>query len=96
MLEFIKGVTKESAEDEEGLRTFLQDQLEKMWENESRRLLEGELVSKMLELHTFQVPDSALEVYLNSFISELKQQAGDSLPDGFDAEHYKEMRKPGS
>ena len=92
--EFIKGITKEEAEDEEGLRKFIQNQLENMWEGESRRLLEGELVSKMLELHTFQVPESALEVYLNSFVSELKQQAGDSLPDGFDEQSYKETRKP--
>ena len=92
--EFIKGITKEEAEDEEGLRKFILGQLENMWEGESRRLLEGELVSKMLELHTFQVPGSALEVYLNSFVSELKQQAGDALPVGFDEESYKESRKP--
>ena len=92
--EFIKKITREEAEDEEGLRNFIQSQLVNMWDNESRRLLEGELVSKMLELHTFQVPESALEVYLNSFVSELKQQAGDSLPEQFDVESYKESRKP--
>jgi len=91
--DFIKEITKEAAEDEEGLRNHIQEQLESMWDNESQRLLEGELVSKMIELHSFPVPDSALEVYLNSFVEELKQQAGGNLPEGFDTETYKTQRK---
>ncbi len=91
--DFIKEITKEAAEDEEGLRNHIQEQLESMWDNESQRLLEGELVSKMIELHAFPVPDSALEVYLNSFVEELKQQAGGNLPEGFDTETYKTQRK---
>ena len=91
--DFIKEITKEAAEDEEGLRKHIQDQLESMWDNESQRLLEGELVSKMIELHDFPVPESALEVYLNSFVDELKQQAGGNLPEGFDIPTYKAQRK---
>ena len=91
--EFIKEITKEAAEDEEGLRKHIQDQLESMWDNESQRLLEGELVTKMIELHEFAVPESALDVYLNSFVDELKQQAGGNLPEGFDIETYKAQRK---
>lgn len=91
--DFIKEITKEAAEDEEGLRNHIQEQLESMWDNESQRLLEGELVSKMIELHAFPVPESALEVYLNSFVEELKQQAGGNLPEGFDTETYKTQRK---
>lgn len=91
--EFIKQVTKEAAEDEEGLRKHILEQLESMWDNESQRLLEGELVSKMIELHNFPVPESALEVYMNSFVEELKQQAGGNLPEGFDVETYKTQRK---
>ena len=91
--EFIKEITKEAAEDEEGLRNHIQEQLVSMWDNESQRLLEGELISKMIELHAFAVPESALDVYLNSFVEELKQQAGGNLPDGFDVETYKTQRK---
>ena len=91
--DFIKEFTKDAAEDEEGLRKHIHEQLETMWENESQRLFEGELVSKMIELHSFPVPDAALEVYLNSFVEELKQQAGGNLPEGFDAGIYKTQRK---
>ena len=91
--EFIKEITKEEAENEEGLREFIKTRLTSSWKEESRRLLEGELISSVLELHTFPVPASAVEVFLNSFVSELRERSNNNLPENFDIEAFKEMRR---
>ena len=92
--DLIKEMTREQAEDEEGLKEYIKEGLTRSWTNESRKLLEGELISKVLEMHAFTVPDSAVEVYLNSFVQEIKQQMGNKLPENFDLAAFKDARRP--
>ena len=91
--EFIKGVTREEAEDEEGLRTFVRKSIESTWEKESRDLLESELMRTMLETHDFPVPDSAVEVFLNSFLEDVRRRYGKELPEDFNVEAFKNANR---
>ena len=86
--EFIKKITREEAEDEEGLKAFIKNQMERSYTEESRKLLEGELMSRMLELHEFPVPNAAIEVFINSFVEDMKRQNNNELPEGFDLQAF--------
>lgn len=82
--EFIKQATREEAEDEAGLKTFIKSQIERSYEEESRKLLESELMTRMLELHDFPVPNAAIDVFVNSFVEDIKRKNNNELPEGFD------------
>lgn len=86
--EFIKQATREEAEDEAGLKTFIQSQIERSYAEESRKLLESELMTRMLELHDFPVPNAAVEVFINSFVEDIKRKNNNELPEGFDYQSF--------
>lgn len=81
---FIKEATEGQFESAEALREALRERLESAWEQRSREYLEGKIVERMLELHPVPVPDSAVELYLDSFVEDVKQRNQGELPEGFD------------
>ncbi len=92
--DFVKQVTNDAATDEEGLRTHIRTQIAAAWERQSRELLEGEIVMRMLDLHPFEVPESAVEIFLTSYVEDLQRRNEGALPDGFDAEAFAEQNRP--
>ncbi|MEM8488628.1 MAG: trigger factor [Bacteroidota bacterium] len=82
--EFVKKVTREEAEDEAGLKDFVKSQIGKGFEEESRKLLESELMTRMIELHDFPVPNAAVDIFINSFVEDIKRKNNNELPEGFD------------
>lgn len=91
--EFVKEMTRGEAEDEAGLKVFIREQIEKNYKEESRKLLESELMTRLLELHDFPVPNAAVEVFLNSFVEDVKRQNEGELPDGFDMHAFREANR---
>ena len=82
--DFIKQATREEAEDEAGLKEFIKSQIGKGLEEESRKLLESELMTRMIELHDFPVPNAAVDIFINSFVEDIKRKNNNELPEGFD------------
>ncbi len=91
--EFIKEQTRDEAEDEDSLKAFIRKELERLWDEESRKLMESEIAAKMLELHDFPVPDPAIDIFLSTFIDDLRSRNNDKLPEGFDYDTFREARK---
>lgn len=81
---FVGEVTKDQFTTVEALKQNMRENLEEAWEQRSRELLEGRIVERMLELHAVPVPDSAVELYLDSFVEDVKQRGEGKLPEGFD------------
>lgn len=75
------------------LRSDLRENLEQAWEQRSRELLDGRIVEKMLELHTVPVPESAVELYLDSFVEDVKQRNDGRLPDRFDEDAFRSANR---
>ncbi len=90
---FVGEVSKDQFVSVEELRKDLRKNLEEAWSERSRELLDGRIVEKMLELHDVAVPPSAVEVYLDSFVEDVKQRSDGKLPEGFDEEAFRESNK---
>jgi trigger factor len=91
--EFIREMTGDDAEDEAGLRAFIKSQIERSQNRESRELLDSELMNLMMDLHDFPVPSAATELFLNSFVEDLRQRHGQDLPDNFDLRSFREANR---
>ncbi len=91
--EFIKKVGGEDVEDEEGLRGVIKERIEKSFNEESRKLLESELMTRMIELHEFQVPEAAIDIFVNSFAEDIKRRNNNELPENFDYAAFREANK---
>src|SRR5690606_23840831 len=64
-------------------------QLEDAWKSRSREMFEGAIVEKMIELNPVEVPEAVVELYLDSFVADVKRQSGDSMPDDFNEEAFR-------
>lgn len=90
---FVGEVSKDQFATVDELRDDLRKHLQEAWGDRSRELLDGRIVEKMLELHDVSVPQSAVEVYLDSFEEDVKQRNDGALPDGFDSETFRESNR---
>ncbi len=90
---FVGEVSKDQFVSVEELRADLRKNLEEAWQQRSQELLDGRIVEKMLELHSLPVPQSAVELFLDSFIEDVKRQNEDKLPDNFDATAFREANR---
>lgn len=90
---FVGEVSDDQFVSVEDLRNDLRQNLEQAWDDRSRELLDGRIVEKMLELHTIPVPESAVEVYLDSFVEDVKQRNDGKLPDTFDENAFRSANR---
>lgn len=90
---FVGEVSKDRFVSVEDLREDLRKTIEEAWSERSRELLDGRIVEKMLELHEVHVPRSAVEVYLDSFVEDVKQRSEGKLPAGFDEQAFREANR---
>ncbi|MEX0600814.1 MAG: trigger factor [Rhodothermales bacterium] len=90
---FVGAVTKDEFVSLDELKENIRENLEEAWEQRSRELLDGRMVEKMLELHTVPVPESAVELYLDSFVEDVKQRNDGDLPEGFDEQAFRRANR---
>ena len=92
--EFIQNVTNGEIEDEAAFRQTLQERLEEAWEARSREYLEARIVERMVELHPdVPVPDSVVEMYLDSFVQDVQQRSEGQLPPGFNVDAFRQANR---
>src|SRR5690606_7212621 len=87
--EFAKEATNNRLETLDALRQELKDQLQRQWENESRELLEGMMIQRLLERHPVPVHESIIETFLDQFVEDVKQRNEGKLPAGFNEEAFR-------
>jgi trigger factor len=97
---FIEKVSFGEAKNEEELRAKIREGSAATRDKRSREMLQNKLVDRVLKLHAFEVPNSILEVYLDSFVKEhleeTKKENGGSLPahfsEQFNEQQYRDSR----
>ncbi len=87
--EFAKELTNGQMETVDALRKDIAERLQKEWDSESRELLEGMMVQRLLDRHPVPVPESIVETFLDYFVDDVKRRNKNELPDGFDEEAFR-------
>ncbi len=67
--------------------------MEDSWQQRAREFLESNIVERMLELHPVPVPESVIDLYLDSYIEDIKRRNRDQLPANFPMEAFKEANR---
>lgn len=91
--EFAKEVSNGRHETLDALREEIAGQLRQEWENESREMLEGMMVQRLLERHPVPVPPSIIETFLDYFVDDVKQRNKGELPEGFDEQGFRRANR---
>lgn len=90
---FVGEISKDRFVSVEELRGDLRRTLEEAWQQRAQELLDGRIVEKMLELHTVPVPESAIDLYLDSFVEDVKSRNDGKLPAEFDEGAFREANR---
>jgi trigger factor len=70
-------------------RDALRSEISTRSQDQARELFEGALVTVVLERHPIDVPFSAVDLYLDSFVEDVKNQNKGKLPSDFNEEHFR-------
>lgn len=92
--EFVKTFTQDRLETVGAFREEVERQLKDSWERKGREFLEENIVTKMLELHPVPVPESVIEVYLDSYVEDVKRRGQGQLPENFAVEAFRQANRP--
>jgi len=91
--ELVSEITGEQLTSVDAFRDGLQKQLADGWERRSKEMFESDVIARTVELHDFQIPDSVVDMYLDAYVNEVKQQGNGELPPQFDETQYRLMRR---
>jgi trigger factor len=87
--EFIKKITKEKVTSLEEFRKGVRQDLESYWKEKNRRSLINSIVSEIIRLHEFEVPESLTRSVLENLLEEVKgQYPNKQLPHDFEVEKF--------
>lgn len=87
--EFAKKVTKEKITNVKDFREGIKRDLEVYWKEKNRRNLVNAIVSEIIRLHEFQVPESLIRSVLNGLLEEIRNQyPKKELPADFEVEKF--------
>ncbi len=93
--EFVKRVTKDKITSLDEFRKGIREDLESYWKEKNRRSLINSIVSEIIRLHEFQVPESLIRSVLENLLEEIKgQHAKKQLPADFDVEKFFQENRP--
>jgi len=92
--EMVKKVTNDQVETVDALRTQINEQLVSGWDQRSMEYFQSDSIAKMIDLHSFDIPNSVVDMYLDAYVNEIKEKSPEKeLPAGFDVDSYKESRR---
>lgn len=90
---FVEDVTDGEFDNVEDFRDEIRDRLKEAWSDRAREMVQGDILDRMLELHPIAVPDSVVEMYLDSFEEQVKQENDGELPEDFDKQAFRENNR---
>jgi trigger factor len=91
--ELVKELTSEKFDNVDSFKDELQKQIKTGWEQRGREDYESDVVGRLIEIHDISVPESVVDMYLDSYVKELKEKQGDKLPTDFDEAPYRDHRR---
>ncbi len=87
--EFVKKVTKDKISSLDEFRKGVRADLESYWKEKNRRSLINAIVSEIIRVHEFQVPESLIRSVLENLLEEIKgQYPNKQLPADFEIEKF--------
>ena len=90
---FVEELTKNRLHSLDELREDLRKNLEEAWKQRSQELFDSRIVERMLELHMIPVPQSAVEIFLDSFVEDVRRRNEGKLPAHFDEEAFRKANQ---
>lgn len=87
--EFVKAVSKGEVETVDDFKGEIRKQLQEEWSRRSTELLESSLMLKSIEAHPIEIPDSIVDIYLDSFVEDVKRRSEGKLPEGFNEDAFR-------
>jgi trigger factor len=92
--EFVKKISKSKISTTEEFQKQLRADIENFWREQSDRQLTDTIMSEIVRMHEFMVPESLVNSILDSIIDELKNRYPDKkLPHDFKENEYREKNK---
>lgn len=92
--EFVQKITKGKTKTVADFNAELRESLRKFWEDRSRRRLLDTIISEIVRLHDFIVPESLIRAYTDSLIDDTRQRSpGQKLPPDFDESAFREEKR---
>jgi len=86
--DLVKEISNDEIETVAALREEIKQRLADSWEQRARDLLESNIIERMLALHPVPVPASVVDLYIESYIEDIKQRNEGKLPAGFSEEKF--------
>jgi trigger factor len=90
---FVSHATGEKGKTMDDLRQWTREHLEERWVTAIREDFQSGLMKGATKLHQFDVPNAAVESYLDNYIKELERQSESGLPESFDSEGFRESQR---
>jgi trigger factor len=91
--EFAARISQGKTETVDALRNDIRSSIERHWEQQSDELLKGKLIERLLALNPVDVPESLVDMFLDSFVEDLKRNHGDEIPKDFDEQAFRDGRR---
>lgn len=92
--EFIKKNSNDEASNKDEFKSFIKSRMQQYFDQSSDDFFKTEIVEALVDAHKFDVPDTFTAQIKSSYIEQLKQQYGGSLPETFDETVYREEMAP--
>lgn len=91
---FVKKITKDKVASKDEFLENLRKDLASYWVQQSERHLQDKIVDEIVKGHDIPVPDSLVNLYLDSFVGDVKNRSRDkTLPKGFDEAKFRSENK---
>jgi trigger factor len=91
----VRKVTGDKVTSVDEFRTSIRKDLERYWEDQAMRSVNDSLANEIVRLHEFPVPDSLVDMFLDSFVDDVRGRSRDrQLPRGFDEAKFRAESRP--
>ncbi len=87
--EFIKDATRGEATTEDEYRSFLKNRIQQYFDKTAVDFMKEEIADALVEAHDFEVPQSVVDMVIDSYLEDYKRRAGGKLPEDFNVEDFK-------
>ena len=91
--DFVQEYTDDRLETAEAFREEVEKQIKDSWERRSQDFMEENIINRMQELHPVAVPESVVDVYVESYVEDVKRRNQGQLPPNFSVEAFKEVNR---
>ncbi len=89
--EFVKKMTGDKITNVKDFYADIKKNVTQYWQHQYERQMENSLISEIIKRHDFPVPESLIELILDSYLEDIKnKQPNKSLPKNFDRQKFNE------